>query len=85
MLTYEERQPLEWFDSDADFKLVQRINRVLIVDDEIVWRSEPDSRMELEYGEYYKTDVRYNGVVDWAIDINTLAWELDVLEESANG
>jgi hypothetical protein len=47
----------------------------------MIWRSEPDSMMEIEYGDFYKIDCRYNFIMDWRIDIQELAKELDVLDE----
>jgi len=84
-MDYEDTQPIEWFDSEWEFDLVQRINAALTDDDEMIWRSEPDSMMEIEYGEFYKTDVRYNFIVDWQIDIDELARELGVRWETING
>ena len=80
MITYEESQPVEWFDSEAQFELMKQINTALVDDDEMIWRSEPDSQMEMEYGEFYKTDVRSNGIVDWHLDIYELARELELEE-----
>jgi hypothetical protein len=83
-MLYEDTQPIEWFDSEWEFDLVQRINAGLIDQDEMIWRSEPDSMMEIQYGEFYKTDVRYNFIVEWHIDIDELARELGVRWETVN-
>jgi hypothetical protein len=83
-MLYEDSQPIEWFDSEWEFDLVQRINTALIDEDEMIWRSEPDSMMEIQYGEFYKTDVRSNFIVDWHIDIDELARELGVRWETVN-
>jgi len=58
--------------------LVQRINRKLKVEDEEVRRmrgTRPD------FGDYYRVNVRVNGVVDKSVELAELGRELGVLKE----
>jgi hypothetical protein len=61
--------------------LVQRINRALAKEDEVVKKSRADSRMEMQYGTYYSVNQRTNNIANGNIDIESMGRELGVLKE----
>ena len=60
--------------------LVQRINRTLAKDDERLKKVKAGSRMDAEYGPYYRLDYRMNAVVEPGVDIESLGRKLGVLK-----
>lgn len=65
----------------AERALLQRINRALVKEGEVVKKTRPGSRLEQDVGEYYGVDTGRNFVSRKHVDLEALGRELGVLAD----
>jgi hypothetical protein len=60
--------------------LLQRINRALAKDDQIVKKTRP-SKYFNELGDFYRLDTQVNGIIEKDVDLEALGRKLSVLAD----
>jgi hypothetical protein len=60
--------------------ILARINRKLAKDQEVLRKCRRDNRSYHQLGDYYRIDVRCNGVVEMDVPLETIAKDLEVLK-----